>query len=271
MTYGLPVSKIEPYRRRHPEELRIDDRLASYYLFINVTRPPFDNPKVRRALSLAVDRKIIANDVLAHSRAPAYAFTPPDCAGYTPRARVPTDFAEARRLLAEAGYPGGRGLPTVEVQSYNSESSVQTLEAIQQMWERNLGFHITIAPLEQRTLFQNGRDRNYTIAFSAWIADYADPSTFLGTMVTGGGNNWAGWSNATYDRLIAAAAATGDNARRYELFQQAEALLLDQAPLIPLFYGQQPYLIRPWVRNWPAAKLGFVRFANVYLEKRSAR
>jgi oligopeptide transport system substrate-binding protein len=267
VTYGLPVTKIEPYRRLHPQELRIDRRLASYYLFVNVTRPPFDNPMLRRALALAIDRETIARDVLARSRSPAPTFTPPDCAGYTPRAGVPTDFPAARRLLAEAGYPGGRGLPTVEVISYNSDTSVRALEAIQQMWGRELGFHITITPLEQRTLFQNQRDLNYTIAFSAWIADYADPSTFLATMVTHGGNNWSGWSDPAYDRLIAAAAASPDNARRYELFQQAEALLLEQAPLIPLFYGEQPYLIQPWVRNWKASKLGFVRFTDVWLEK----
>ena len=267
VTYGLPVTKIATYRRAHPDELRIDTRLASYYLFINVTRPPLDNPKLRRALALAVDRDAIARDVLDRSRTPAHAFTPPDCAGYTARAGVPDDFAAARRLLAEAGYPGGRGLPSFDVQSYNAESSVRTLEAIQDMWERNLGVHITITPLEQRTLFQNQRSLNYAIAFSAWIADYADPSTFLDTMVTGGGNNWSGWSDPAYDRLIAAAASTSDNARRYELFQQAEAILLEQAPLIPLFYGEQPYLIRPWVRHWPPAKLGFVRFAHVWLEK----
>ena len=267
VTYGLPVRKIVPYRREHPQELRIDRRMASYYLFINVTRPPFDNPKLRRALALAIDRGMIAQDVLAGSRTPAHSFTPRDCAGYTPRAAVPDDFAEARRLLAEAGYTGGRGLPTIEVQSYSAEESVRTLEAIQQMWNLQLGVHLTITPLEQKTLFQNQRSLNYTIAFSAWIADYADPSTFLGTMVTGGGNNWAGWSNPDYDRLIAAAAATGDNARRYELFQQAEAILLEQAPVVPLFYGEQPYLIRPWVRNWPESKLGFVRFTNVYLQE----
>ena len=267
VTYGLPVTKIAAYRREHPDELRIDTRLASYYLFINVTRPPLDNPRLRRALALAVDREAIARDVLANSRTPAHSFTPPDCAGYTARAGVPDDFAQARRLLAEAGYPGGRGLPAFEVQSYSAEASVRTLEAIQEMWKRNLGVHISIVSLEQRTLFHNQRTRNYSIAFSAWIADYADPSTFLDTMVSGNGNNWSGWSDPAYDRLIAAAAATPDNGRRYELFQQAEAILLQQAPLIPLFYGEQPYLIRPWVRNWPPSKLGFVRFTNIWLQK----
>ena len=268
VTYGLPSAKIALYRREHPDELRMENRLATYYLFINVTRPPLDNPKLRRALALGIDRTAIARDVLAGSRTPSHSLTPPDCAGYTCRAGVPDDFAAARRLLAEAGYPGGRGLPTFEVQSFNSEGSMRTIEAIQAMWARELGVHITIAQLEQRTLYANQRNRNYTIAFSGWIADYADPSTFLDTMTTGNGSNYAGWSDPAYDRLIAAAGNTADNARRYELFQQAEAILLEQAPLIPLLNGEQTYLLRPEVRHWHPSPLGFVRFKDVWLGQR---
>ncbi len=268
VTYGLPVTKIAWYRREHPPELRIEARLASYYLFINCTRPPLNNPRLRRALSLAVDRTAIARDVLMGSRAPAHSLTPPDCAGYTARAAVPDDFAAARRLLAEAGYPGGRGLPSFEIESFNDAVSMHTLEAIQAMWARQLGVHVTITPLEQRTLFQSQRELNYTIAFSSWIADYDDPSTFLNTMVTGGGNNWSGWGDPAYDRLIADAAGTADTTRRYEDFQQAEAILLQQAPLIPLFYGNQTFLLRPEVHNWHGSKLGFVRFPDVWLGPR---
>jgi oligopeptide transport system substrate-binding protein len=267
VTYGLPVTRIATYRRAHPELLRIDSRLATYYVFINVRKPPLDNPKLRRALALDIDRIKISRDVLEGSRSPAHSFTPPDCAGYTSEAQVPDDVSEARRLLAEAGYPGGRGLPAFEALSYMSDSSVRTLEVIQARWARDLGVHITITPQEQKTLFQNQQDGNYSIAFSAWIADYADPSTFLNMMVTGGGNNWAGWSNPAYDQLIDRAASTADQRERYALFQKAETILLDQAPLIPVFFGEQPYLIQPWVRGWPPSKLGFERFKNVWLEK----
>jgi oligopeptide transport system substrate-binding protein len=267
VTYGLPITRIATYRREHPELLRIDSRLATYYVFINVRKPPLDNPKLRRALALDIDRTKIARDVLEGSRSPAHAFTPPDCAGYTCEAQVPDDIAEARRLLAEAGYPGGRGLPAFEALSYMSDTSVRTLEVIQSQWARDLGVHITITPQEQKTLFQNQQDGNYSIAFSAWIGDYGDPSTFLEMMVTGGGNNWAGWSNAGYDQLIHGAANTADQGARFALFQKAEAILLEQAPLIPVFFGEQPYLIRPYVHGWPPSKLGFVRFKNVWLEK----
>jgi oligopeptide transport system substrate-binding protein len=267
VTYGVPVSRIASYRRDHPDQLRVDSRLASFFLFLNVLKPPLDNPKVRRALALDIDRTKIARDVLQGSRSPAHTFTPPDCAGYTSVAQVPEDVAEARRLLAEAGYPGGNGLPPIEVQSYMTEDAVRTMEVIQARWASDLGVHITIAPFEQKTLFQNQHRGNYMIGFSGWIADYADPSTFLDMMLTGGGNNSAKWSHADYDQLVEKADSLPDQASRYPLFQKAEAILLEQAPIIPLYYGEQPFLIQPFVHGWPPSKLGFVRFKNVWLEK----
>jgi oligopeptide transport system substrate-binding protein len=266
-TYALPVSKITGYRIHNPPDLQVDPTLITFYLFINVTRPPFDNPKLRLALSHAIDREALSRDVNYGAYPPAYSLTPPNCLGYTSRARVTDDFELARRLLAEAGYPGGRGLPVTEVQSYASEISIRDLEAIQAMWRKELGFHITIAQLEQKTLFQNQQSRNYTIAFSGWSADIPDPVTFLGTMVTNGGNNWAGWSNAEYDRLIDLAANTADTARRYEYFQKAEAILLEGAPVIPLYYQFQNYAKSPAVRGWETNVLDFRDLTQVWLEK----
>ncbi len=266
-TYALPTSKIAAYRTHNPPDLRIDPVLSTFYLFINVTRPPFDNAKLRRALSHALDREALSRDVMNGVYPPAHSLTPPNCGGYTARAQIADDFVEARHLLAEAGYPGGAGLPVIEVQCYTTEVNLRVMEAIQAMWLRELGVHITIAQLEQKTLFQNQQSLNYTVAFSAWIADIPDPVTFLGTMVTGGGNNWAGWSNREYDRLIAEAASTADNGRRYELFQKAEAILLDDVPLIPLYFQNQVYAINPAVHGWTTTVLGFHEFEKVWLEK----
>jgi oligopeptide transport system substrate-binding protein len=267
VTYALPSSKFTIYRAHKPPDLRVDPNLSTYYLFINVNRPPFDNPKLRRALTHAVDREAISRDVLNGMYPPARSLTPPNCSGYTSRAQVSDDFAEARRLLAEAGYPGGRGLPTVEIQCYDDDVKLRILEAIQSMWQRELGFHVTLAQLEQKTLFQNQQSFNYTIAFSGWSADIPDPVTFLGTMVTKGGNNWAGWSNREFDRLIDQAANTGDNALRYEYFQKAEAILLDDAPLIPLYFYNQTYAINPAVRGYSTNLMDLRQLEKVWLEK----
>jgi len=267
VTYGLPHESMPRIRREQPGILQSDELLSSFYLFFNVRRPPFDNPKLRRALSLAVDRDAIVKNVLLGAQHAARSFTPPNCGGYTPRASVPTDVALAKKLLAEAGYPGGRGLPTIEVLSYQTGSFVRTLEVIQAEWAKNLDIHITITPQELKMLFRNQHQGNFTIAGSAWIADYPDPVTFLGILVSGGGNNWPGWSDPTYDALIEKAGQTPDTAQRFEYFQEAEARLLDQSPLIPLFFETQNYLKQPTVRGWVPSKLNYHRFKNLWLEK----
>jgi oligopeptide transport system substrate-binding protein len=266
-TYALPMSKVDAYRSHVPSDFRSDMALQCYYLFINVNRPPFDNVKLRLALAHALDREVLSRDVTKGLYPPARSLTPPDCGGYTARAGISDDFAEARRLLAEAGYPGGRGLPSIEVQCYETEVPLRMLEVIQAMWLKELGVRITIAQVEQKTLFQNQQDRNYSISFSGWIADVPDPVTFLGTMVTGGGNNWAGWSNREFDRLVDEAAGTTDNARRLELFQKAEAIMLGEAPLIPLYFRPQVYALSPAVHGWTTNSIGFHELNRIWLEK----
>jgi oligopeptide transport system substrate-binding protein len=267
VTYALPMSKVDTYRSHSPVDLRVDHVLSTFYLFVNVTRAPFGNLKLRQALACAMDREALSRDVTKGLYPAARSLTPPGCGGYTARARVADNFDEARRLLAEAGFPGGRGLPSIEVQCYQTEVPLHMLEAIQAMWLRELGVRITIAQIEQKTLFQNQQDRNYEIAFSAWTADYPDPLSFLGTMVTGGGNNWAGWSNGEFDRLLDEASRTADNARRLEMFQRAEAILLSEAPVIPIYYQPQVYAISPAVHGWTTTLVGFHEFNRIWLGK----
>jgi oligopeptide transport system substrate-binding protein len=266
-TYDLPISKVGVYRSHNPVDMRVDPVLSTFYLFINTTRPPFDNMKLRQALNHALDRETLARDVTKGIYPAARSLTPPNCGGYTARAQVTDNFDLARRLLAEAGYPGGKGLPSIEVICYNTEVPLRMMEAIQAVWLRELGVHITIAQLEQKVLFQNQQDKNYSIAFSGWIADYPDPVTFLGTMVTGGGNNWAGWSNKDFDRLIDEASSTADNARRLEMFQKAEAIMLDEASVVPLYYRSQLYAISPSVHGWTTTVVGFHDWNRIWLEK----
>jgi len=267
LTYGLPVEKIATYRERTPDQLRLDPFLQTYFLRFNVTRPPFDNPKVRRALSLAIDRTAIARNVLRESRLPAPHLTPPNCAGYTSRARIDTDLATARQLLTDAGYANGTGLPVLEIQVRNDSGLPKVIEAIQAMWQKELGVRVAITSLEQKTTLQNEQSLNYGISFSAWAGDFADPATFLELFVKGGGNNWTGWGDAEYDRLIQQAAGELDSSSRMELFQRAEALLLESAPIAPIYFGARVYAIHPAVRNWEPALLGFHRYQLIQLRE----
>jgi len=265
VTYALPVAKIAAYRRDAPDLLRIDPFLQTFFLRFNVTRPPLDDPRVRRALSLAIDRDAIARSVLASGYPPAHSFTPPDCGGYSARARVDLDIALARRLLADAGHPGGAGLPPIEVQVRNDEVQAPVMEAVQAMWGRELGIHVTLATLEQKTWLQNQQTLAYAVSTAGWAGDFLDPVTFLGLFVTGGGNNWTGWGDRAYDGLLGDAAGEADPRARLELFQKAESILLEQAPVAPLYFGAHAYLIRPSVRGWTPALLGYHRYALVRL------
>jgi len=266
VTYSLPTSKIETYRTERPAALRLDPFLQAIFLRFNTTRAPFDDARVRRALSLAIDREAIASSVLRGAQNPARSFTPPDCAGYTARARVPTDYEAARRLLAEAGFPGGRGLPVLDLQVRNDEYQPRLAEVLQAAWKKELGVNLTLTPLEQKTWVQNQQTLNYTISGAGWIGDFVDPVTFLDLFVSGGGNNWTGWANPDYDNLLRQAAATSDPAARLECFQQAEALLLEQSPVAPVYFGVRAYLIHPAVRGWEPSLLGLHQYKKVYLQ-----
>jgi len=267
VTWSLPLAKVATYRRDAPDRLRVDPFLQTFFLRFNVKRPPFDDPRVRRALSLAINRDQIAERVLSGGYPPAHSFTPPDCGGYTAKARVDLDVAEARRLLAAAGHPGGQGFPRFEVQVRNDDVQPAVLEAIQAMWSKELGIHATIATLEQKTWIENQQNLAYAVSTAGWAGDFLDPVTFLDLFVSGGGNNWTGWADPSYDRMIRQAAATVDPAARLAVFQGAEDYLLAQGPVAPLYFGAHAYLIAPQVKGWIPALLGYHRYAFVRLEK----
>ena len=267
ITYDILPEKIPVYRKNNPAALRIDPLLETYFLRFNVTRPPLDNPKVRAALARAMNRPLISK-LLNGSRTPAYCLTPPDTGGYTcvAAARVTDDFAAARRLLAEAGFPGGKNFPVLDIQMNTDAVNKIVLEAIQEMWRRELGVNVTLSNKDFRVYLDAQREVAYDISRSRWVGDFNDPVTFLDMFVTGGGNNQTNWSNAEYDRLIAEAGRTLDQTKRFELYQRAEKILLDEAPIAPVFFGTRSYLISSHVKNWVPALLGFHRYQKVWLE-----
>jgi oligopeptide transport system substrate-binding protein len=268
VTNALPMSKIAAYRDRDQASLRIDPFLGTSYFAFNVSRPPLDHFKVRRALSLAIDREGIVRTAFASSYLPAACLVPQGCGGYMAKVKVQTDFTAARRLLEEAGYPGGKGLPVMAVQlGINNSDWTKAVEVIQETWRRELGVSIVLEPLDQKTWLQNQQTHNYAISFAGWFADFADPASFLEVFLSHGSNNWTGWANPDFDRLITEAARTLDPTRRFKLFQQAETLLLEEAPISPLYFNAQTYLLHPAVKNWESAPLGYHRYQNVRLEK----
>jgi oligopeptide transport system substrate-binding protein len=267
VTWNLPVTKLARWQKDQPARLRADPILQSNFLRFNTTRGPLQDGRVRRALSLAIDRDQLARTVLQGSRAPARSLTPPNTGSYQSTAAVPTDLTVARQLLAAAGFPNGRGLPLLELQCRNDEIMPRLAEALQAIWQRDLGVRTSITQLEQKTWIQNQQSLNYTITTAAWTADFPDPVTFLGLFTGGGAYNWTGWSDAAYDQLLREAAGNVTAKARLELFQRAEARLLESAPIAPLFFGAQTYLIDPAVKGWSPAPLVFRRLQNVGLRE----
>ncbi|MGH7995462.1 MAG: ABC transporter substrate-binding protein, partial [Opitutaceae bacterium] len=196
---------------------------------------------------------------------PAHAFVPPGTGGYVSSASVPTDFRAARRLLARAGYPGGRGFPVLTLLMNTDATNRLIMEAIQQMWSRELGIRVDLESEDFRVYLDSLEHLRYQIARSRWVGDYNDPSDYLDMFRSDSGNNQTGWASPEYDRLDEQANRTLDEARRYALLQRAEALLLEQAPIAPIYFGTRTYLIRPCVKGWVPSLLGIHRYQYVWL------
>jgi oligopeptide transport system substrate-binding protein len=262
-----PPSKIAVYKKNNPELIRIDPYLGIYFYRVNVTKRPFTDKRVRKALAMTIDREAIVENVMRGGQMPAYHFTPPGTAGYLTRARIKPDIETAKKLLAEAGYPGGKDFPPFELLFNTSDQHRALAEAIQQMWKKSLGIEARLANQEWKVYLDSQRTLNYWVSRSSWIADYVDPNSFLDMWLTGGGNNDTGWSNREYDELIAEAGRTVDPQQRMEVFQKAEAILLDEAPVIPIYFYTRVGLRRPEVKGWYPNILDNHPYKYVYLEE----
>ena len=266
LTEALPPSKIETYRRNNPAVLRIDPYLGTEFYRLNLTRPFLNDRRIRRALAQAIDRTAIVEKITRGGQTPAHAFTPASIAGYAPTASIPTDFAAARTLLAEAGYPAGKGAPIVELLYNTSESHRAVAEAVQEMWRRELGLEVRLINQELKTVQSARRTGDFQVLRSVWNPDYLDPLSFLEVWTTSSGNNYTGWSNRAYDQLLFQAARTADPAARTALFQQAEALLIDDAPFIPIYHYTHVFLLHPSVKGWHPTVLDHHPYKHVHLE-----
>jgi oligopeptide transport system substrate-binding protein len=266
LTWDLPSSKVVTYQAERSPQLRIDPLLSIYYLNFNLKKPPFDNALVRRAFSLALDRAALSRSVLNGILPPAYSFVPPDCGDYQSTARIQENTATARELLKAAGYPDGKGLPPISLQILNDQRQPKLAEAAQAMWSRELGANVTIEMNEQKVWLQNQQSMTHQVAFLGWTADFPDPITFLSLTQSDNGQNWSGYANKIYDQMLAQAEASPDPAKRRELLQAAEDLMLGECPVAPLVYRSRTYLIHPAVKNWDPAVVGIHLYKKVYLE-----
>ena len=267
-TGSVPLGKIPVYQEMADSPYRQAPYLGTYYYLLNTTRAPTDNLKVRQALSMAVDRDSLNKNVLKGTNIAAYSITPPDTLGYYPPKLFSHDVAGARRLLAEAGYPDGRGWPGLELTYNTSEDHRKIAVALQQMWKDALNIEVTLTNQEWKVYLDSITQMDFQIARRGWIGDYVDPNNFLDLFLTGGGNNSTGFADPRYDDLIlrkAPQAATRE--ARYAVFHEAETLLMEQMPIIPVFTYTSKHLIHPSVNGMPPNLMDWANFKYVWLDR----
>jgi oligopeptide transport system substrate-binding protein len=223
-TYGVQLDKIPYYRLKRPEYLRIDPWQGVYFYRLNVERKPLDNPKVRMALNLAIDRKAIVKNITRQNEQPATGFTPPGMGDYQPLKVMTYNPDKARQLLTEAGYPSGKGFPKFNILINTSEVHRTVAEAIQQMWKEELHINVGIGNQEYKVFLDTQNNINYDIARFGWIGPFMDPVAFLDIWTTGNRNNSTHWGDPKYDALIHQAARTGDTKIRLDLSPSGGAI-----------------------------------------------
>jgi len=266
-TAAVPLEKIPVYEAQENSPYVQAPYLGTYFFLINIGRPPVDDVRVRQALSMAVDRQTLADTVLQKSVFPAYSITPPGTLGYQPPKLFGYDIEKARALLAEAGYPNGEGWPGLEITYNTSESHRKIAVALQQMWKTALNIDITIANQEWKVYLDSVTQMDFQIARRGWIGDYVDPNNFLDLYLAGGGNNNTGYADPRYDELILRKAPQAKTKEeRFALFNEAETMMMEEMPIIPIYTYTSKHLIHPSVKGMPSNLMDSVNLKYVWLE-----
>ena len=211
---------------------------ATSFIRFNVKRKPFDDVRVRKALALALDKRDIVEKITRAGEPVANTLVPPGNAGYTPPQGLVYNPNEARRLLAEAGYPNGQGFPDVDLLYPKRGTAEQVATEIQALWQRDLGItSIHLRGQEWKVFLNTQQLIDCDLSISGWIGDYNDPQTFLDMFVTDGGNNQTNWGDPQYDQMLQTSENTADPAKRMQILHDMEKILVeDQVPIVPVYF-----------------------------------
>lgn len=272
IVYTVPINQFAQLKKTMGDQLDVSPQLATYYYEFNTTRPPFNDPRVRRALNMALDKDIIAEKVLGQGQRPAWLISQPDIGGvklHNPEyASWPREkrIAEAKKLLSEAGY--NETHPLVFNLLYNTSESHQRIAiAASSMWKKNLGVEAKLQNQEWKTMLDAMHTHNFDAVRYAWIADYDDAATFLNNFRTGDSENTSQYSNPAYDEALRNAAKASDSTARGKFYQQAEDLLGQDVPAIPVYHYVRTHLVKPWVGGFTPDKLGYYYTKDMYIKK----
>jgi ABC-type oligopeptide transport system substrate-binding subunit/DNA-binding SARP family transcriptional activator len=261
IVYLNPSPRANRMRQRHPAEYLSGPTLHVQYIGLNASQPPFDDRRVRRAFALAADKDNLANLSLSGYTFPATGgFIPPGMPGHSPEIGLPYDPERARALLAEAGYPNGQGFPVVEGVLAHRE---QVLLDLAESWHQTLGVEVVWRILDWGQILDHLERDAPPLFRMGWQADYPDPDNPLrvGTRV-----QWIGWQNEAYTELLEQARRIADHAERIRLYQRADRILVEEAAIVPLFYGRQHWLVKPWVRQFSLSPMFWPYWKTVIIE-----
>jgi oligopeptide transport system substrate-binding protein len=241
--HSIPI--FEKDRLSNQRGFKRVPQLRGYYYGFRTDRPPFDDPRVRQAFMMALDRRVFPS-ILQGGEIPAPSWIPPGMPAHNRKIGLPFNAVEARRLLREAGYPDGKGFPPV-VLAYNTEEDHKLVaEAAQGMWQRNLGVIVRLENQEWKVYLTQLRNNPPHIFRLGWGADYPDPDNFMKLFTSNSGNNHTRWKNKQYDQLLEQAARELDPNKRAALYDQAQRILCEtELPIMPLFWVAESTLLSP--------------------------
>lgn len=260
----LPPESIPAYQGT--KEHYRQPLLRGYYYSFNTNRPPFDDVLVRKAFSMAIDRKEIVK-ILKGGETPAQSWIPPGMLGHNPSIGLGFDPRKAKELLAEAGYSNGRGFESVTAVFNTGPVNNLVAQNLQSQWQRNLHISVQLDNMEWKVYLERLRTDPPALFRLSWGADYPDPENFMGLFTTSGGNNRTGWGDPQYDLLIDQAAFETDRDRRIQLYNQAQRILVEEkVPIIPLFFSVQNSLVKPRVRGLEFNAMELLYLENVFFD-----
>jgi ABC-type oligopeptide transport system substrate-binding subunit/DNA-binding SARP family transcriptional activator len=258
----FPPEQRARARQRYAEESVSYPILETSYLVLDVTRSPLDDWRVRQALALATDRGALSEEATQGATVAATGgLLPHGMPGHSPDLGLPYDPGRARRLLAEAGYPDGRGFPMLDALAFEAVKA-RTIH-LQEQWRDNLGLEITWQTPDWATFLDKFKHQRQHLLYAMWVADYPDPDNF---MRVSRAETWPHWRHEGYERLVTEAGRVMDQAQRLKLYRQADEILVTQVPVLPLTYEREHLLIKPWVRHYPRAASRVIFWKDVILE-----
>ena len=267
LTSSMPTQKCPIYIEEKNPNLKIDPYMGTYFYRINTENETLSDVRVRKALAYSIDRQLLVDKVTQCGQIPAYSFTPPGSNGYQPSTEISYDPVLAKQLLAEAGYSSDNPFPKLEILFNTNEGHRKVALAIQQMWQNELGIEVELVNQDWKVYLSREMVGDFQISRAGWIGDYEDPNTFLDLMRPNRGNNKTGWENVKFDELVEEANTINDQEKRYELLNEAEKILIDNMPIIPLYTYVRVYQLSPDVKGFNPHILDHHHPKFIYLER----